>query len=138
MKTQQNKERTAPLSQSQTGIFAECMQNPESNLYNLSYLLKISKKIDLERLREAILTTLEAHPYSFCRVKVNEEGNGVQYIDDSEGFQIDIEEVADIEAVKPHLLQTMRLDGGKLFYFKLLNAPEANYIYFQTPLPTTD
>ena len=122
---------TAPLTQSQTGIFAECMQNPESNLYNLSYLLKISKKIDLERLREAILTTLEAHPYSYCRVKVNEEGNGEQYIDDSEGFQVDIEEVADIDAVKPHLLQTMRLDGGKLFYFKLLNAPEANYIYFQ-------
>ena len=126
-----NMNMTAPLTQSQTGIFAECMQNPESNLYNLSYLLKISKKIDLERLREAILTTLEAHPYSYCRVKVNEEGNGEQYIDDSEGFQIDIEEVADIEAVKPHLLQTMRLDGGKLFYFKLLNAPESNYIYFQ-------
>jgi amino acid adenylation domain-containing protein/thioester reductase-like protein len=107
------------------------MQNPESNLYNLSYLLKISKKIDLERLREAILKTLDAHPYSYCRVKVNEEGNGVQYIDDAEGFQIDIEEVADIETVKPHLLQTMRLDGGKLFYFKLLSAPEANYIYFQ-------
>ena len=123
--------QTAPLSQSQTGIYAECMQNPEGDLYNLSYLLKISKKIDLERLREAILKTVEAHPYANCRVKVNEEGNGVQYIDDGESFQIDIEEIADIEAVKPSLLQTMRLDGGQLLYFKLLSTPEANYIYFQ-------
>ena len=35
--------QTAPLTQSQIGVFAECMQNPESDLYQLSYLLTTTK-----------------------------------------------------------------------------------------------
>ncbi len=35
--------QTAPLTQSQFGVFAECMQNPESDLYQLSYLLTLEK-----------------------------------------------------------------------------------------------
>lgn len=42
--------QTAPLTQSQFGVFAECMQNPESDLYQLSYLLTLEKDMDLERL----------------------------------------------------------------------------------------
>ena len=70
--------KTAPLTQSQVGIFAECMQNPESDLYQLSYLITLGKDVDLDRLKSAILKALEAHPYANCRVKVNDEGAGEQ------------------------------------------------------------
>lgn len=69
---------TAPLTQSQVGIFAECMQNPESDLYQLSYLITLGKDVDLDRLKSAILKALEAHLYANCRVKVNDEGAGEQ------------------------------------------------------------
>lgn len=72
--------KTAPLSQSQVGIFAECMQNPESDLYQPMNLLTFGKDIDLEQLKSAILKALEAHPYANCRVRVNEEGVAEQYI----------------------------------------------------------
>ena len=123
--------KTAPLSQSQLGIYAECMQKPESDLYQLSYLFSFSKEIDLERLKIAILQTLKAHPYANCRVKVNEEGVPEQYIDQEQGFDIQIDTISDIGAVKPTLFKKMSLDGSQLMYFRLLSAPEANYFYLQ-------
>ncbi len=122
--------KTAPLTQSQVGIYAECMNNPESDLYQLSYLFTLSKDIDLERLKMAILKALEAHPYANCRVKVNEEGIPEQYIEAQE-FDIQIEAVNDIEAEKPKLYKKMAFDGSQLLYFKLLSSSEAKYIYFQ-------
>ena len=122
--------KTAPLSQSQVGIFAECMQNPESDLYQPLNLLTFGKDIDLERLKSAILKALEAHPYANCRVRVNEEGVVEQYIEEAP-FDIQIVEITDIEAEKPRLFKRMALDGSQLLYFKLLSAPEANYMYFQ-------
>ena len=128
MKTLKN--ITAPLTQSQVGIFAECMQNPESDLYQPLNLLTFGKDIDLERLKSAILKALEAHPYANCRVRVNEEGVAEQYIEEAP-FDIQIVEITDIEAEKPRLFKRMALDGSQLLYFKLLSAPEANYMYFQ-------
>lgn len=122
--------KTAPLSQSQVGIFAEYMQNSESDLYQPMNLLTFGKDIDLERLKSAILKALEAHPYANCRVKVNEEGVAEQYIEEAP-FDIQIEEIKDIEAEKPHLFKKMALDGSQLLYFKLMSGPEANYLYFQ-------
>ena len=122
--------KTAPLTQSQVGIYAECMNNPESDLYQLSYLFTLSKDIDLERLKMAILKALEAHPYANCRVKVNEEGIPEQYIEAQE-FDIQIEAVNDNEAEKPKLYKKMAFDGSQLLYFKLLSSSEAKYIYFQ-------
>jgi amino acid adenylation domain-containing protein/thioester reductase-like protein len=122
--------KTAPLTQSQVGVFAECMQNPGSNIYQPLNLLTFGKDIDLERLKLAILKALEAHLYANCRVKVNEEGVAEQYIEEAP-FDIQIEEITDIEAEKPHLFKKMALDGSQLLYFKLMSGPEANYLYFQ-------
>ena len=124
------KAQTAPLSQSQVGIYAECMQSTENKVYNIPYLFHVNKEIDLERLRKAILEMLAAHPYANCRVKVNEEGVPEQYID-NQAFEIDIEEIDSIEQEKPKLLKPMGFEGEKLLYFKLLKAKEGNFIYFQ-------
>ena len=99
------KAQTAPLSQSQVGIYAECMQSTENKVYNIPYLFHVNKEIDLERLRKAILEMLAAHPYANCRVKVNEEGVPEQYID-NQAFEIDIEEIDSIEQEKPKLNST--------------------------------
>lgn len=106
------------------------MQNPESDLYQLSYLLTLEKDIDLERLKTAIIKATDAHPYANCRVRINGDGVAEQYIE-AQDFDIKIETIDDIEAEKPRLFKKMALDGSQLLYFKLLSAPEANYLYFQ-------
>ncbi len=122
---------SAPLSQSQLGIFSECMQNPEKNLYLISILYKISKDIDLERLREAIVKAADVHPTFYTRIRLNDEGVAEQYTDKTSPLDIRIDSVADIEAEKPQLRQPTALIGGPLLRFRLLETPDAKYINLQ-------
>ena len=122
---------TAPLSQAQIGIFAECMQNPEKKLYVIAYLYKLGHNVDLERLRQAVLKVVEAHNSTYCRVRINADGNAEQYIDDSEPFEVNIDKIADIANEKPRLMQKMTLDGGKLMYFRLMHDDNGKYLYIQ-------
>lgn len=124
-------EKKASLSQSQTGIFAECMQNPDHNLYNIAFLYKLGANVVLEQLREAILNVIEAHPYAYCRIKLNAEGIAEQYIDKSEPFDIKIDKIPDIEKEKSLLTQKMGFDGGKLLFFRLLHDDNGKYMFFQ-------
>ncbi|MBR7042918.1 MAG: hypothetical protein IKI18_01850, partial [Prevotella sp.] len=103
---------SAPLSQSQLGIFSECMQNPVKKLYLISILYKISKDIDLERLREAIVKAADVHPTFYTRIRLNDEGVAEQYTDKTSPLDIRIDAVADIEAEKPQLRQPIALIGG--------------------------
>ncbi|MBR3123260.1 MAG: hypothetical protein IKH48_03790, partial [Prevotella sp.] len=122
---------SAPLSQSQLGIFSECMQNPEKNLYLISILYKISKDIDLERLRDAIVKAADVHPTFYTRIRLNDEGVAEQYTDKTTPLDIRIDAVADIEAEKPQLRQPIALIGGPLLRFRLLETPDAKYINLQ-------
>ena len=47
-------EKSFPLTQTQEGILAECLADPESTGYNVANLFKLSEKVDLKRLTGAI------------------------------------------------------------------------------------
>ncbi|MBR1469605.1 MAG: amino acid adenylation domain-containing protein [Prevotella sp.] len=121
----------APLSQSQLGIFTECLQNPEKNLYQISFLYKISKNIDLDKLMQAICKAAELHPFLCARIRLNDEGVAEQYVADGEKLDILIQKTDDIEAEKSRLLQPITLLGGSLSRFLLLEAADAKYIFLQ-------
>ena len=45
-----------------------------STIYNIPYLLKLDKKVDLDKLAEAIDSTVAAHPYLKTRLFMSDEG----------------------------------------------------------------
>ena len=49
--------------------------------------------LDEERLRQAIETAVAAHPTLFTRIELNEQGDPLQTIDDTETFRLDIETI---------------------------------------------
>ena len=51
-----------PLTNTQEGIFIECTANMGTTIYNIPYLLKLGKGVELEKLAKAIDKTVEAHP----------------------------------------------------------------------------
>ncbi|MBR3014875.1 MAG: amino acid adenylation domain-containing protein [Bacteroidaceae bacterium] len=120
-----------PLLQSQQGIYAECMQFPDSAVYDNPFLFKIGADIDLQRLKEAIQKAVKVHPYVNCRVKAGEDGVPVQYVVEDAEPEISITEVADIEAVKYHLRKPFRLDGSPLTRFVLIAAANSKYMFMQ-------
>ena len=121
---------SAPLTKTQYGLYAECVNHPETATYNLPYFHTFDGSLDEERLRKAIETVVAAHPTLFTRIELTDQGDPVQTIDDTETFSLQIEYVDDIEAVKKTLVQPFNIVGDRLFRIRLLRDKEHIY-YFQ-------
>lgn len=75
--TQENVEdvSVAPLSFSQTGVYVDCVNNPEDTQYNIPWVLGFPANTDTEQLRKAVLTVLEAHKHIFVHFEA--EGDDI-------------------------------------------------------------
>lgn len=73
-----------PLSKTQEGIFVECVSKANSTNYNIPYLFKLDKKIDLNKLKEALIKTIDNHPYLKTTLFMNENGDILARRKDSE------------------------------------------------------
>ena len=92
--------QSAPLSQSQYGIYVECTNHQGEVYYNLPFLFALDPSLDGERLRQAVETTVRNHPTLFTRIEVDAEGEPLQTIDlDKEEWTLQLEEIDSIDAV---------------------------------------
>ena len=93
----------APLTKVQYGIYAECIAHQGELCYNLPYLYILDGSLDEEKLKRAVESAVAAHPTLFTRIKLNEQGDPQQTIDDSETFALNIEH------------GTLNIEGGGTF-----------------------
>ncbi len=119
------------LSQSQLGIFAECMQHPNEMTYDQPFFYTLSKEVDLQALKAAIHKAVEAHPNMKCCVIIDDEGVPKQFIG-SEPLEIPIEKIDDINKVKDSLWKPFHFDGSPLTRICLLEDNTAKYLFFQS------
>ena len=63
-----------PLSQSQFGIYSECMMEPDSTRYNISYCYEIPGEIGAGRLQDAVKQVIELHPALKCTIEPDDTG----------------------------------------------------------------
>jgi len=110
----------APLTKVQYGIYAECIAHQGEICYNLPYLYMLDGSLDEEKLKTAVEAAVVAHPTLFTRIKVNEQGDPQQTIDDSETFSLQVEQIADIEVEKQHLVVPFDIYNDRLFHIRLL------------------
>ena len=83
---------SAPLSKVQYGLYVECVAHQGEACYNLPYLYVLDGTLEEERLRKAIETAVAAHPTLFTRIELDEQGDPLQTIDDTETFTLSTEE----------------------------------------------
>ncbi len=119
--------RTAPLSKSQYGIYAECAAHEGEVYYNLPYIYVLDKSLDVERLIKAVEATVKAHPTLFTRLELTDDGEPVQVVDDTESFTLRLEEIEDFGSVRNELVKPFTLYGGRLFNIRLFK--DSNHIY---------
>ena len=94
-----------PLTNTQEGIFIECTANMGSTIYNIPYLLKLDKKVDLDKLAEAIDSTVAAHPYLKTRLFMSDEGEVLQKRNDAFTYKTQIINGMNRETlVRPYML----------------------------------
>ena len=60
--------KCAPLSQTQLGIYLECLQMKNKFAYDTHVLVTIDKSIDMKRLARAIEKAFKVHPYIFVKI----------------------------------------------------------------------
>ena len=119
----------APLSKSQLGIYAECVQHENEVYYNLPFLYVFDGSIDADRLCRAIEMTIQAHPVFFTRLELSDGGEPIQTIDlEKEEFSLSVEQVTEIEAEKQKFIEPFKLYGGRLFHAKVMR--DAEHVYW--------
>ena len=59
--------QSAPLSKTQYGIYAECVQHLGEYCYNITFLYTLDGSLDEARLKVAIESVVAAHPTLFTR-----------------------------------------------------------------------
>ena len=64
-----------PLSESQFGIYSECMLNPEGLMYNIPMMISFEKSIGAENLAKAFETAVNAHSSLKCTIQSGENEN---------------------------------------------------------------
>lgn len=121
------------ITKNQEGIFVECMAHPDSTVYNIPVLLELSDKVDLEKLKTALIKAVEAHPYVKTELFMNDSGDIRQRRRDDAVFgEQDIETII-VEGEKnwkEALVQPFELMNTRLFRIKLIQA-EKNYLFVE-------
>ena len=109
------KQEAYPLTQTQNGIFVECVANPGSTVYNLPFVFELSDKVNLQQLKKAIEQAVAAHPYVKTTLFMDEEGDIWQKRNDDAEFEVEIVHGwQEDQLVKPFDLM-----GGRLFRITL-------------------
>ena len=94
-------------------------------IYNIPYLLKLNKKVDLDRLAAAIDSTIEAHPYLKTRLFMDENGDVLQKRDDGLTCKTQIINGMNRETlVRPYMLF-----NEQLFRFEIYRTCDGNYLF---------
>ena len=119
----------SPLSKTQYGIYAECAGHGGEPFCNLPYIYVLDNSLDAERLCRAIETAVKAHPTVFTRIVLNDEGEPMQVVDDTETFALTIEDIDDIESIKPSLVVPFDIYNDRLFRIRLLRDTRGLYLF---------
>lgn len=114
-----------PLTNTQTGVFVDCMANMGTTVYNIPYLFRLSPGIDLLRLKEAVEKTVEAHPYLKVQLFMDEDGEIRQRRRDDWKYTAEIRDGMDMEK----LVRPFGLFHEPLFRFEIYRTHDGCYLF---------
>lgn len=108
----------------------ECISDPDSTVYNLPFLQRLSDDTDIDRMVNALRKVLKAHPVLSARLK--EAAGGEILLETAEAPEISITTLSDetFAKQKNSLVRPFILESGPLARFEIFITPSAKY-YFQ-------
>ena len=121
-----------PLTDNQIGVYYECMQSPGEIKYTIPTTMRLGSDADAEKLKEAVIKTIEAHPYIKTRIVMNDEGELKQKrCDDVEIDEIEIVEVDSIsdKEIFENDIKAYSFDGEQLFRVKIYKTPDETVLF---------
>ena len=119
-----------PISKTQEGIFVESIANPGTTIYNMPILLKIDDDIDILKLKKAVITAVDAHPYVKATINMDNDSDEIYAKrNDADDVNIEIKEV-DRLPNKNTLVKPFALMNKTLYRFVIFNTKQdGKYLY---------
>ena len=119
-----------PLSNSQTGVYFECMKNPTSTLYNIPMRAKMPEGVTEEELKKAIIQVVNNHPELFVHFRTNDTGVE-QLIDKNQAWSVETIDLteAQLDAYRTEFVRPFNLLKDPLFRFSIVQTEKALYLY---------
>ena len=120
-----------PLSQTQLGIYAECMSRQGEVAYNNGMLFQLKPTVDIYRLSKACEVVVEAHPYINTKLLIDSQGNPRQLRDATESYHQSVETLTqkEFDDLKSELIRPFDLLNDRLYRIRLLKTPNAQYLF---------
>ncbi len=119
---------SAPLTKTQYGLYVECVNHQGEACYNIPYVYILDASLDEEKLTAAIEAAVKAHPTLFTRIELNEQGDAVQTICDSETFSLEVETVDNPQMTIDSFVKPFDLYHDRLFRIRLLKDAAHYYL----------
>ncbi len=122
-----------PLTQTQLGIFLECLKAGNSDVYNIPMLWKLAPSIEAGRLCSAVNTALRAHPVLFCTIRQDEAGTVSMYPGDSSAYKVPLAETTEqaLESAVAARRVLFDLAAGPLFAASVLKTEACCYLLLE-------
>lgn len=120
-----------PITDIQKTYLDICLPLEGQPVMNVTNLLKLDDKVDLDRLAASICKALDYHPAMFVRFHRSDDGSVVQNIQ-KETVCLEVEHLTDedFETLKPKLVKAFRYFEDRLFQFRLFKTPSIQYMFF--------
>lgn len=120
-----------PLTSNQMGIYYECIQT-EKIKYTMPFAIRFESSIDPNKLKDAVIKTVDAHPYLKTRIINTDDGKILQKrCDHAEIEEIEIVEIDSIsnEEIMERDIKPIPLDDNQLFRFKIYKTPTETILF---------
>lgn len=113
-----------PLTESQRGIFIECLENPSSDRYNIPFAIRLPHSIDLDRLEEAVRKAALVHPALFVTVCMKDDVPVMQRHECS--VEICRTSAGSADEYISSFIKPFDLEKGPLYRFGICSAQDAD------------
>ena len=117
-----------PITQTQNGIFVECVAHPDSTVYNIPYLFRLSDSVDTEKLKGAAEAMINAHPYLKTELFLNDSGDIRAKRNDGAAPVV---ELICADALPEKMVQPFKLMNSPLYRVRIYRTKEGNYLYLE-------
>ena len=130
VKEPDKEEDSMPLSAAQSGIYVDCMKNPNAITYNIPSIITFDAGMDPERIKDAVGRVLQAHPSVFVHFDIDDK-QVVAIKDEISLPEIPVYEKSaeECEAFQKDFVKAFHLNRGPLFKFAIIKGKEDVKLY---------
>ena len=118
------------LTDSQVGVYLECINDPQATMYNIPMCCELPAEIDMKRFKDAVKKAVAMHPSFGVNIALS-KGTPVMCLH-PEYLRAEVSEweTEDIEAVKRTFVRPFRLEGEPLYRMALYRSGDKRYFLF--------